>query len=175
MRLVLLCGPALSGKTTLSYALEAHGFVRVSIADIVRGRGLEPGAGVPERVWQDASFAVSLLITSALQRGQNVVLDDALCYRSLRDRYRELGGANVSVLLVVIELSADIIRERAAQSLRLQRRPSMDAALLEAHLASFEWPGADEPHIALHGTSSVADQLASLSRALAPPAPGRGR
>ncbi len=170
MRLVLLCGPAFSGKTTLSYALEARGFVRVAIEDIVLGGGrLEPGAGVPDRAWQDASFAASLLITSALQRGQNVVLDDTLCYRSLRDRYRELGsGPSVSVHLVVLKISADAIRVRVEQNQRLPRRPSIDAALLESQLASFEWPGADESHVALDGMASVESQLAGLSQAIAP-------
>jgi predicted kinase len=176
VRLVLLCGPAFSGKTTLSYALEARGFVRVAIDDIVRSGGLEPGAGVPERVWQDASFAASLLITSALQRGQNVVLDDTLCYRFLRDRYRELGsGPHVSVLLVLLKLSADAVRERVEQNLRLRQRASIDPALLESHLASFEWPGADEPHLELDGTSRIETQLSLLRQAIAPAAAGRMR
>lgn len=174
MRLLLLCGPAFSGKTTLAYALERRGFVRVAIDDIVRSRGLEPGAGVPERVWEDASFAACLLIRSGLQRGQDVVLDDTLCYRFLRDRYRDLGsGTNVSTFLVVLKISADAVRGRVAQNVRLRQRHSIDPALLESHLASFEWPGAAEPHIELDGMSSTESQLALLSRAITPPVPRR--
>jgi predicted kinase len=167
MRLLLLCGPAFSGKTTLSRVLEAHGLVRISLDDVLRSRGLEPGAGLPDRAWQDASFAACLLITAAAQRGQDVVLDDTLCFRSLRDRYRELGsGANMSVFLVVLKISAVAVRERVAGNLRSPQRHGIDEALLESHLASFEWPGADEPHIELDGTSSVETQLSRLRQAV---------
>jgi predicted kinase len=132
MRLLLLCGPAFSGKTTLAYALEARGWVRISLDDILRSRGLQPGAGVPERAWQDASFAACLLITSAAQRGLDVVVDDTLGFRSLRDRYRDVGaGAGMSVLL-----------------------------------ASFEWPSADEPHIALDAAAPLERQLSFLTRSI---------
>lgn len=167
MHLVLLCGPAFSGKTTLSGALERRGFTRISSDDIVRSRGLEPGAGVPERAWEDASVAVCLLIPAAAQRGLDVVLDDTLCFRFLRDRYREVGaGAGMSATLAVLRISGAAVRERAALNLRSRQRHPIDGAVLESHLASFEWPGPDEPHVALDATAPLERQLSLLTRSI---------
>jgi len=141
--------------------------MRISLDDILRSRGLEPGAGLPERAWQDASFAACLLITSAGQRGLNVVVDDTLCFRSLRDRYRDVGAsAGMSVFLVVLKISAASVRERVALNLESRRRPRIDDAVLEPHLASFEWPSADEPHIELDATAPFERQLSSLTRSI---------
>src|SRR5262245_30179666 len=119
--------------------------MRVSLDDILRGRGLEPGAGLPERAWQDASFAACLAISSAAQRGLNVVIDDTLCFRSLRDRYRDVGAsAGMDVSLAVLRISPAAMRERVALNRRSPRRSDIADEVLEPHLASFEWPSANE-------------------------------
>ena len=169
MHLVLLCGPAFSGKTSLARALEARGALRISLDDMLRERGLEPGAGVPVNAWEDASSAACLLIAAAAQRAQHVVLDDTLCYRFLRDRYRQLGeGAGMHVVLAVLTISASEVRARVAEDLRSPRRRGIDAQLLESHLASFEWPSSDEPHVRLDATHGIEQQLACLKQSVGP-------
>jgi gluconate kinase len=169
MRLLLLCAPAFSGKTTLSLALEARGWLRVSSDAILRDRGFEPGQWLPVELWQEASLTACSLIAAAAQRGQDVVFDDTLCFRFLRDRYREVGAqAGMSVVLVVLMISPAEVRARVRRNRGSKLREDIEDDLLETHLASFEWPSADEPHIQLDAGQSVAQQLRVLSQSATP-------
>ena len=162
-RLLLLCAPAFSGKTSLARALEARGWLRISTDDLLRQRGLEPGQGLPPELWNEASLAACTLIAAAAERDTDVVFDDTLCFRFLRDRYREVGAqAGMAIVLVVLKISPETIHARVEVNRRSPLRQDINDELLETHLSTFEWPAADEPHVQLDAEQSVERHLELL-------------
>jgi predicted kinase len=162
-RLLLLCAPAFSGKTSLSRALAQRGWLRISLDDSLRARGLEPGQGLSEEAWNEASLAACTSLAEAGRQGQDVVLDETLCFRFLRDRYRDIAAkAGMSARLVVLKLPIEELRARVSANRRSLQRQDIADAVLEEHLAAFEWPSADEPHVLLDASASLEQQLASL-------------
>lgn len=162
-RLLLLCAPAFAGKTSLSRALGARGWLRISTDDILRARGLEPGQGLPPERWEEASQAACAAIEAAARRERDVVFDDTLCFRFLRDRYREAGArAKMVTTLVVLQVSFEELRARVRANRRLPVRHDIDDGVLETHLATFEWPSAEEPHLALDAALDVGALLRAL-------------
>jgi uncharacterized protein (DUF2132 family)/predicted kinase len=167
-RLLLLCGPAFSGKTSLARALESRGWLRIGTDDLLRQRGLEPGQGLPPERWLEASAAACSLITAAAERGSDVVFDDTLCFRFLRDRYREVGTqAGMAIVLVVLKISPEAIRARVDANRQSSLRQDIDDAVLETHLSTFEWPAAEEPHVQLDAGQSVERHLELLGESQA--------
>jgi predicted kinase len=168
MRLLLLCGPPFSGKTSLARVLRAQGFLAVSLDDILREAGLEPGQGPSALAWEDASRSACSTIAAAARTGQDVVIDDTLCFRFLRDRYRDVGvSAGMSVILVVLVICPANVQARVELNRHTHLRQDIGQEVLEAHLDSFEWPGVDEPHITLDAVRDVDQQLLQLTRSAA--------
>lgn len=166
-QLLLLCAPAFAGKTSLSLALEARGWLRISTDDLLRARGLEPGQGLAPEVWNEASLAACAAIEAAAHGGRDVVLDDTLCFRFLRERCRQAGArAGMAIVLAVLKVSSDEIRARVQANRRQPLRQDIDDRLLETHLATFEWPSADEPHIELNAKLDIEASLSRIRTAL---------
>lgn len=147
--LVLLCGPAFSGKTTVAAALVARfGHTAVSLDEINARRGLHGGEGVPDEEWA-RTHELALEQVERLLRAPpaRVVVDDTLCYRFLRDGFRDLAArVGRGTRLIVLAVPEAEIRRRIAANAAAPGRRGIDAAVLERHLASFEWPAAGEPH-----------------------------
>jgi len=163
MRMLLLCGPAFSGKTSLAEALALRGFVHVSLDRILAERGLQPGEGLPAAAWEMASAEACVQLAAVVRARRDAVLDDTLCYRFLRDRYRTVAAeVGAAVVLVVLAIDDDEVLRRARENERVRRRPGLRPQVLAAHLASFEWPTPDEAPIVLAATASLPDQLAAL-------------
>ena len=150
--LFLLCGPAFSGKSTVAGHLARRwGFQVVSLDAINARRGLHGGDGIPDAEWvRTVAMAREevrgLLSTSA----GRVVVDDTLCFRFLRDDLRAVArSAGCDTVLLVLPVTDDEVRSRVARNARQPGRRGINAGVLERHLATFEWPGADEPHRAV--------------------------
>ena len=62
-------------------------------ADVINeGRGLPfGGEGLPESVWADTLRLQIAELERCAAQGSSVILDDTLCYRWLRNRFREEG------------------------------------------------------------------------------------
>ncbi len=145
--LLLMCGPAFSGKTVISTAIERElGCVRVSLDEINSERGLPPGGeGLPPEAWEASSRAAVSRVRAALEAGRDVVLDDTCCFRFLRDRYRDAAdelGALTLVLYMDVPV-AELERRRAANR-EHPSRPDVDDDVFRPHLETFERPDADE-------------------------------
>lgn len=162
--LLLLCGPAFSGKSTLARHLaERWQFSVVSLDAINARRGLSGGDGVPEEEWaRTARLAEAEVAGLLADMGSRVVVDDTLCFRFLRAGFAALAArAGRGSELLVPGTPLDEIRRRIAANARHPVRPGVNAAVLERHLATFEWPGEDEPHRVVREPSELDRWLAA--------------
>jgi predicted kinase len=162
-RLLILCGPAFSGKTTLSRALALRGWTRISPDEILRAKGMDPGDGLPDSVWGQALEEVCARIEALVGAGPDGVLDDTSCYRWLRDRYRQTARqCGIEVALAVLRVDRDEVRRRVAANARHGHREGIRDDVLRAHLDSFEWPMADEAGLELDALWNVERQIEAL-------------
>lgn len=160
-RLVITCGLAGSGKTTVSGALvEALGAVRIR-SDVERKRlaGLEAkarsaspiGGGLYDREGSARTYAhLESLARALLASGQSVVVDAAFLDRGDRDRFRALAKeAGVAFAIALCEAPVEVLRGRVAARLAAGRDASeADAAVLEHQLGRYA-PPADEERAAV--------------------------
>jgi predicted kinase len=77
--------------------------------------------------------------------GRSVVVDDTLCYRWLRDRWRQAAReAGLTCQLLVLAPSRQEIMFRFGATREPGNRPTLECKRLLRHLDAFEWPLADE-------------------------------
>ena len=164
--LFLLCGTSFSGKSTLARALaERRGAAWVSLDAILAERGLFGGDGLPVETWEAAHREAELRLARIAEAGGDAVLDDTLCFRWLRERYRRAGErVGFTCRLIYLAVPVDIVRARVAENARTLARRSLKPEVLEAHLASFEPPAPDEGAICFEG----GDALQWIERRLQP-------
>jgi len=148
----LLCGPSLAGKSTLTARIAERVGARVVSADEINARrGLPFGAeGLPESTWAETLEQELAALRAAGEAGASVVVDDTLCYRWLRDRFRrEAQAVGLAPQLLLMRPSAQEVLARHAALARARTRPVLSLARLTEHLSSFEWPTSDEQPIDL--------------------------
>lgn len=164
-RLVVLCGPAFAGKSRVAELLRRlRGAAVVALDELNARRGLASGEGLSRDEWA-RTHAWAIGVSDALLReGRRlVVIDDTSCFRFLREDYRRLAARRgVELWLVVLATPEAEIRRRIAANRRDQERPDLDPAVLEAHLASFEWPGPDEDPVVIRPEDDPERRLVEL-------------
>ncbi len=146
----LLCGLAFSGKSTLARSVNARfGCPVISLDELTEARGLDLAEGVPAQEWAASHRQALARAESLLLAGEpRLVVDDTSCYRFLRDDWRELAArCGAELRLVVLGASEEEVRRRMSLSRGRRDRRDLAPAVFDAHAASFEWPGADEPHL----------------------------
>jgi predicted kinase len=156
--LLLLCGPTFSGKSTLAARLrDFWGFQVVSLDEINLRRGVRGGDGLADEQWaRTAAIAREEVRASLEVPGSRVVVDDTLCFRFLRDDFRRLAtDVRRTSRLLVLGTPIEVIHRRIAGNARRPERTAINAAVLERHLARFEWPGDDEPHQVIHDVAAL--------------------
>jgi predicted kinase len=165
-QLIVLCGLAFAGKSTLARAIAGcTGAAVVSLDEINARRGLHGGDGVPDEEWsashREALAEVERLVAAGTRR---IVVDDTGCFRFLRDDWRRLAARLDSAFtLVVLDAPLEEIEKRMRANAAEPHRGGIRPGVFERHLAGFEWPGDDEPHVVV---SSQADADAWLAEAL---------
>jgi len=88
-RVVFMCGPAGSGKSTYAHALEAQGLVRLSFDEEAWRQGIRAqplSHDTHEQIEDDLRTRLIELV----QAGADVVLDFSFWSRAMRDEYRGL-------------------------------------------------------------------------------------
>lgn len=139
----------------------------VSLDEILRARGLEPGTGLPVERWEEASGMAAERIRDPSWADRDLVLDDTLSRRFLRERYRGLAAATDRVpALIVLRAEEHELRRRIAENARIPRRPGINEDVLQAHLEGFEWPGEDELPVNLDAEERVEQWLTAIDQAL---------
>jgi predicted kinase len=146
-RLLLLCGLAFSGKTTLARAIaRSLALPCVSLDEINTERGLRPGGeGLPAEAWERSHTVAENRLAAAFTTGHGAVLDDTGCFRWLRDRYRDLARRHgCDTVVIFVDTPVEAIRARIEENTRASKRSSIFDEVFSRHLAEFEPPEPDE-------------------------------
>lgn len=144
-RVVFMCGPAGSGKSTAARELEAGGLVRLSFDDAAWARGLRT-MPLSKQAHAEIEQDLQRRLVGLVQDGHDVVLDLSFWSREMRERYRRL----LAPLGVTPETTyLQTPREVALARVRARRAAHGDDYRLADHVAAayfdqFEPPTADE-------------------------------
>ncbi|MGW6280311.1 AAA family ATPase [Kribbella sp. NPDC055071] len=159
--LVLMCGTAYSGKSTLARALAPElDAVVVSLDEINERRGLWGGDGIAVEEWVRTHELATGEVRALFDAGRSVIVDDTSSLRSLRDQWRSL-AAGTAFALVYLDVDHATIRRRQSDNRVDGGRQDVTDAVLDQHLADFEVPTPDEEPIRVR---SMADLDLALVR-----------
>ncbi|TDD63225.1 ATP-binding protein [Kribbella antibiotica] len=146
-RLVLLCGTAFSGKSTVARKLAPQfAATIVSLDEINARRGLWGGDGIPVEEWIRTHGEATTEARALLAASTSVIVDDTSSPRFLRDAWRAVAADfDAEFTLLYLDIDPEVIHERRA---RQDRRDLTDEVLTQ-HLADFDPPHADEQAVYL--------------------------
>ncbi len=162
-RLFALCGLAFSGKTTLARVVARRADAEyVGLDDINEARGLRGGEGIPVEEWERTHEIAIERIGMLLDEGRDVVLDDTLCFRWLRDRYAAVADRHAArfVLIYVATPLPEIHRAMARNEADPRRHP-IRLDVFETHARSFEHPTVEERPVVYDRTESMEEWIDS--------------
>ncbi|HEX7352292.1 ATP-binding protein [Brachybacterium sp.] len=114
-RVIFVCGPAGSGKSTHARRLEADGMVRLSVDAEAWARGHRT-MPLPESVRAEIVGALQERLLALIAEGQDVVLDLSFWSRAMREEWRALlapTGAAVQIVHVVAARETALARVAA--------------------------------------------------------------
>ncbi|VTR29702.1 Predicted kinase [Actinobacillus pleuropneumoniae] len=145
---VMTCGVAGSGKTTLAQRLEKRGFVRLSIDEEIwatHGRyGIDYPMEMYEQLKVEAELKLRHELVNLLNKKRNVVVDFSFWQRKRRNEYKKLIEDEGGVWkLIYLKVHPDALRERLR--IRSQRFDANAAftiteEILSSFLEGFEIP-----------------------------------
>jgi predicted kinase len=87
-RVIFMCGPAGSGKSTVARRYEQLGMVRLSFDQEAWSRGITT-MPLPQDVHSDIEYGLRARLADLVRAGSDVVLDFSFWSRRMRDEYRE--------------------------------------------------------------------------------------
>jgi predicted kinase len=177
--LVLMCGRAFSGKSTMSREIAGGLDAEiVSLDAINEERGLIGGQGIPVEEWVRTNDEATRRVLELLEAGNCVVVDDTSSLRFLRDNWRATArDAGAAFALVYVDTPENVVLERLKRNREQPVRNDVSDAVMEEHIAGFEPPERDEEYVT---ASSFPDDVRSMISAVqakisAPENPGRSR
>ena len=88
-RVIFMCGPAGSGKSTVARQYERQGMTRLSFDQEAWSRGIT-AMPLPDDVHRDIEASLRARLEDLVRAGSDVVLDFSFWSRRLRDDYRDL-------------------------------------------------------------------------------------
>jgi predicted kinase len=143
-----MCGVAGAGKTTYAQALEAEGYVRLSIDELIWQRfgrfGVDYDSARYAEYTAIAEAAMRGRLVELVRQGKDVVVDRSFWQRAARDEYKALlAEAGARAELVYLKVEREQLRERLA-----------------ARAARFD------AHAAFPITDDILDRFSSGSRSL---------
>jgi predicted kinase len=144
-RVIFMCGPAGSGKSTYARRLEATGMVRLSFDAEMWRRGISE-VPLPPELRDEVEAELRLQLLELIAAGSDVVLDFSFWSRRMRDDYRAL-LAPTGVEPETVYLATD--RETVLERVRARRGDHPDDFIITEELAAryfdqFEPPSPEE-------------------------------
>ena len=119
--------------------------------------------GSRERVSVRASSRTRVLLAA----GRHVVVDDTGSPRFIRDEWRATASAaGVPFVLVWVQISPELQRERVLANRLGQVRPDVTDAVLQEHGASFEPPVSEDPWVIDATSTSDSVAIAAIVEAI---------
>lgn len=166
--IVLLTGRSFSGKSTAAALLGAALPATTLAYDAINAeRGLRSGDGVPVAEWLRTNDEAHERARTLLADGAAVVVDDTSSPRFLRDGWRRLAReAGASFVLVLVDVDPAEIRRRWTANRASGGRHDVTDEVMAAHLAAFETPGVDEPHLRWTGSADDGALVEAVRTAL---------
>lgn len=144
-RVIFMCGPAGSGKSTVARQYERQGMVRLSFDQEAWSRGITE-MPLPEEVRGEIEHVLRARLIDLVRHGSDVVLDFSFWSRQMRDAWRALLYP-LGVTPETVYLATD--RETVLERLRARAAQQGDDFKLSNDLAAeyfdhFETPTAEE-------------------------------
>ena len=136
MKLGIMCGIPLSGKSTFARKLQSRGWVRVSLDDIrLAVHGEVYKAEAEPYVWEIAE----LMVRSLLKSGHHVIVDTTNRTRERRQRWiRVANEFGLALEIYHVELDYETCKHRNKTLQRLSKE------VLKQIYKEFEIPTSDE-------------------------------
>jgi predicted kinase len=154
-RVVFMCGPAGSGKSTVAREYERQGMIRLSFDQEAWSRGIR-AMPLTEDVRGEIEGSLRARLVELVRAGSDVVLDFSFWSRRLRDEYRELLRP-----LGVVPETVYLATDRATVLQRISARAAHDGddfglspELAAFYFDHFEVPTADEGPLTVVGGAS---------------------
>ncbi|RYV49684.1 ATP-binding protein [Pengzhenrongella frigida] len=163
--MVLMCGHAGSGKSTVAHRLEAEGYVLLSFDEEAWRRGYR-NHPVAEEAGREVTEHLQRRLTELVTGGSRVVVDSSFWARAARDEYRDV-LASLGVEPVVYYMSTS--REVSLERLEGRRNTGPDDIVVPvdraiAYIEGFEVPTAAEGamRVLRTGSPSTTDQAPTV-------------
>lgn len=151
-RVIFMCGPAASGKSTVARQYERQGMARLSFDQEAWSRGITT-MPLPEDVHRDIEHSLRARLVDLVRAGSDVVLDFSFWSRAMRDEYRAL-LAPLGVVPETVYLATDrgtVLERIAARAARDGDDFRVSAELAAFYFDHFEPPTAAEGPLTVIG------------------------
>jgi predicted kinase len=146
-RVVFMCGPAGSGKSTVARRLEAEGFVRLSFDIEAWRRGIK-AMPLSDEERTNIEDDLKRRLLEVVAAGHDVVLDFSFWSRRMRDEYRMLlAPLDVTPETIYVDTPRAVAVAVARVEARRQAHPDdfqIASELAAGYFDSFEPPSPDE-------------------------------
>jgi predicted kinase len=144
-RVIFMCGPAGSGKSTVARQYERQGMARLSFDQEAWSRGIT-AMPLPQDVHRDIERLLRARLVDLVGAGADVVLDFSFWSRRTREEYRELLRP-LGVVPETVYLATDratVLRRIGARAARDGDDFKISTELAASYFDHFEVPAAAE-------------------------------
>jgi predicted kinase len=147
-KVILMCGPAGSGKSTVAITLESKGMIRLSFDEESFKRGIKVHP-LPEDIAKEVKVYLDEKLISLIELNVDIVLDYSFWSKGMRKEYITLlKNYDINPTIYYIDTPKEIVMER----IRNRKGNHQNDIILSEDTASmyydnFEPPTADEGEV----------------------------